>query len=110
MNPGKKLRSRRGETLTETLAAILIVALSSAVLAAMIGAASRMSSAVLRQDKALYDAVTAAETRPNSARADDPGTVTVTEKGSGREIASFSVTYYSDQDPDGTLYSYRYTK
>ena len=58
-----KLRSRRGETLTETLAAILIVGLASAGVAAMISAASRMNAEAERLNDALYEAVYAAESK-----------------------------------------------
>lgn len=56
-----KLTSRRGETLTETLAGILIVGLASAVLAGMIAASARINAAAVAADAALYAAVTKAE-------------------------------------------------
>ncbi len=55
------MRARRGETLTEALVGILIVGLSSAVLAAMIVSAARMNEAAAARDEALYAAVTEAE-------------------------------------------------
>ncbi len=57
----KKLASRRGETLTEALVGILIVALSSVALVAMVTAASHMNTAAAARDQALYDAVKEAE-------------------------------------------------
>lgn len=113
MRAWNKLTAHRGETLTYTLAAILVVALSSAVLAAMVGAASRMNATAIQQDQTLYTAVTAAETQPDSAKvtAEDPPQVTVTVGGHSVVFGGSgtgSITYYSDTD--GTLYSYRYSK
>lgn len=71
----QKLAARRGETLTETLVAILVISLSAAVLAAMIGAASRMNRLAIQQDEANYAAISAAETGAGTAT---NGTVTIT--------------------------------
>ncbi|MDO4516821.1 MAG: hypothetical protein Q4C76_06780 [Bacillota bacterium] len=109
-----KLASRRGETLTETLVAILVVALSSAILATMIGAASRMNKTAMEKDAQLYGAVTAAETKTTEVTEETPQvevtvgskTVTFGTDGTG------TIEYYSDvsDNENGTLYSYRYTK
>lgn len=107
-----KLTSRRGETLTETLAAILVISLSSVVLASMLGAASRMNATAIARDKALYAAVSKADTM--QAAAASPGKVAVTIGGAGITFGSDTptskVTYYSDKEPDGTLYAYHYQK
>lgn len=106
--PGK-LRSRKGETLTETLIAVLIVGLASVVLASMVTAASRMSAQAEERDDKLYAAVTAAEAQPDSAKveeSDSSPTVQVTV--GDNSTVNFSVTYFSDED--GTLSSYRYEK
>lgn len=106
MSVYNKLRSRKGETLTETLVAILLVGLASVVLASMISAASRMGAQALEWDTALYEAVTAVETQPDEAKTEAAKKVQVTI---GSEPAEdFTVAYYSDAD--GTLYSYRYEK
>lgn len=94
-----KLASRRGETLTETLVAVLMVALASVLLASMLSSASRMNAAAMEKDEALYDAVTAAETGGGSG---ETGTVRVTLGGAA--LPDFNVTYYSDAG--GTLYAY----
>lgn len=106
----KKLCSRRGETLTETLVAVLVVGLSSAVLAAMIGAASRLNAVAIQKDETLYAAVIAAETGQDAAA--ETGKVQVTV---GSDTVTFgSVSYYTDKDEEnqaiGTLYSYSYSK
>ena len=107
-----KLASRRGETLTETLVAILVVALSSVILATMIGAASRMNKTAMEKDEQLYGAVTAAEAKPDSAKTADTTTnVNVTVDGKSvifGNSGAGSITYYVDAS--NTLYSYRYTK
>lgn len=101
MRSWNKLRSRKGETLTETLVALLIVGLSSVVLASMIGAASRMGTQALERDKNLYEEITATETRPESGQS---GSVMVKIDGTNE---NFNVTYYGGE---GQLHSYAYKK
>lgn len=96
-----KLRSRKGETLTETLVAVLLVGLASVVLASMIGAASRMGTQALERDAALYEEIIAAEARTGSGQ--DSG-VTVKIGGTNK---NFAVTYYGGE---GQLHSYAYEK
>lgn len=107
MRSWNKLRSRKGETLTETLVALLIVGLSSVVLASMIGAASRMGVQAKEQDEKLRDAVTAVETQPDEAKTGETDSKVQVTIGSN-PAEDFTVAYYSDAD--GTLYSYRYEK
>ncbi len=53
----KKLRSQRGDTLTETLAALLLVVLTMAFLATSLVTAARINAGVRQTDIALkYDA------------------------------------------------------
>lgn len=53
----KKLRSQRGDTLTETLAALLLVVLTMAFLATSLVTAARINAEVRQTDTALkYDA------------------------------------------------------
>ena len=96
-----KLRSRKGETLTETLVALLIVGLSSVVLASMIGAASRMGTQAAERDKAMYEEVAAAEARTGDS---EDGSVTVTVGDTNQTI---DVKYYGGEDG---LHSYVYEK
>lgn len=52
----KKLRSQRGDTLTETLAALLLVVLTMAFLATSLVTAARINAGVRQSDTALkYD-------------------------------------------------------
>ena len=96
-----KLRSQKGETLTETLVGVLLVALASVVLAAMIGAACRMNIKAKVRDEALYAEITAAESRTGG----ETGSVTV--KVDGTEEKSVQVKYYG---AEGKLRSYAYRK
>lgn len=84
----QKLSARRGETLTETLVAILVISLSAAVLAAMIGAASRMNRLAIQQDEANYAAISAAETGSGTAT---NGKVTIKVNGISTE---YDVGFY----------------
>lgn len=60
----KKLRSQRGDTLTETLAALLLVVLTMAFLATSLVTAARINAGVRQTDTALkYDAAEG-ETKP----------------------------------------------
>ena len=58
----RKLLSRRGETITEVLVSVLIVALSSAMLAMMISTAVGINTRMRAETDALYTELTAAET------------------------------------------------
>lgn len=67
---GKKLRSQRGDTLMETLAALLLVVLTMAFLATSLVTAARINAGVRQTDTALkYDNAT-----------EKPGTLTITRQ------------------------------
>lgn len=74
----KKLRSQRGDTLTETLAALLLVVLTMAFLATSLVTAARINAEVRQTDTALkYDAAdgekkTLTITRQGGAATDRP--------------------------------------
>lgn len=95
----KKLRARSGETLTETLCAVLVMSLSSVLLATMISAASHMNATALEKDSALYSELTTAEER--SAAKSEPKAVEVTINGAK---VTFAATYYGGEN--GALTSY----
>lgn len=63
----KKLRNNRGETLVEVMAAILISALSVALLFSCVTASFDMDKDAKELDKKHYEALTAAETRSGTA-------------------------------------------
>lgn len=98
-----RLASRRGETLTETLAGILIVGLASAVLAGMAAVSARINSAAAAADTALYAAVTKAENGEQIGS--ETVTVKVTVGGTPHEFPSALCG-----DKEASLYSYRFQK
>lgn len=80
-------RSKKGETLAETLIALLLVCIASVALASMVMAASRMNATAMERDDALYAAVSQAEI---ASLDDGSGTVEVTVD---NQSQSFSVDY-----------------
>ena len=92
MKPIDKLRSDRGETLAETLAALALCAIALTILATALAAASRYDAASRSADERLYSAVSAAE------RADGEGEYkSVTVSGNGK-TAFIGVNVYGPQD------------
>lgn len=73
-----KLSSRRGETLTEVLCTLLVVALASVALVTMLSAASRLNASAVARDTAFYADYAAAEERTSPAA---PGEVTLSGPG-----------------------------
>ncbi len=92
----RRLSSRRGETLVETLASILIVALAAAIFASMVLSATRLNIAAADADEAFYAELSAAETRAWTST----GTVSVSWSSASQ---NFSVTLVG---ADGELRSY----
>lgn len=88
----RKLRNRRGETLSETLCAILVVGLAVALLAGLISAASRLDRKAAQADAALYQAVSQAE---GAAGSGTPGQITVAI---GTGTKTVDVTFYGNKD------------
>jgi hypothetical protein len=80
----KKLRERRGETLVELLASILIGALSVALLAGGIMVSVRLGLDARERDEDYYRQLTAAEARTGPAL---PGTVEVVNTKNGLKSA-----------------------
>ncbi len=58
---GKKLASKRGETLVEILVAILIIALAAGMFAAMYTGSMNINLSAQKQDEAFYEAVSTLE-------------------------------------------------
>lgn len=99
---GHKLRESRGETLVELLAAILIAALSAAMLFTCCMASVEMDKNGQKSDEAFYDALSAAEEQKNPLPQPAGGPVTVTVTGNG-ETDSIPVSLYGGED----MYSYK---
>lgn len=59
----KKLKSKRGETLTEVLVSILVVAISAAMLATMVSSSTSLSHRAVEETEKLYEELSSAEAR-----------------------------------------------
>ena len=81
-----KLRSQRGESLVEVLAAVLICTLSVLLLAYASMAAGNINQAASEQDETYYKALNAAEARDTVA-----GSTTLTVSASGTGAAGAGV-------------------
>ena len=91
----KKLRSRRGETLSETLVAVLIVALSTVILATMTAASARLDRSADQVTAQFYDELTAAEACNDDDGA--PGSVRLSGALAGGNT-DVPVTFYGLED------------
>ena len=85
----RKLRSRRGETLVETLVSLLIVVLVMAFLATSIVAATRVNAKMRDADVAVRDGIS------------EPASLTVS---SGRGTSSFTVPVEKYTTENGYCY------
>ncbi len=95
--PEAKLRCTRGETIVETLASVLIVALSCLIFFTMVMSSSRMNAAAIAADDAFYAQLTAAETHSG-----DGATFVTVSWGGG-----YSVFAVLTSGGEGELSSYR---
>ena len=99
----RRLRGRRGESLVESMCAILIFTLSSVALLTMISAASNINSKAEAAD---------AETRDQMAVVEQQNTEKITGKKvilrlpDGTEVASVDVDVYRSGSDENALYSY----
>lgn len=75
----KKLKSRKGETLVGILMAILIIALSATLFAAMHNASMNINLSARKQDEALYDAVTELENKSEGTKSEGGSVVEIYE-------------------------------
>ncbi len=95
----RKLRSKRGESLVETLCAVLVTALAVALLAAMVNGASRLDRKTAKTASEMYQAVSKAEA-PSSNLSTYPteseGTVSV--KVDERDVGQLDVKFYGHGD------------
>lgn len=87
-----KLRSNRGETLVEVLAAILVATLSVGLLMGGVAASSAINRQADHSDESFYETLTAAESRTGTSV---PGSVRVAE---GAVETSIPVLVYGDED------------
>lgn len=74
----KRILSKKGETIVETLVSILIVAMASIAMAVMVSAATTTNEAVKLKDAEYYTALSEAE---NGITCSEPGSLAVTVDG-----------------------------
>lgn len=101
----RKLKTRRGETLIESLVAILAFAISTVVMYSMVTAAMNMNYNAREADKAFQNKVKTAEQAQGSGRS---GTVTLTltqspANSQDKKMGEVVVKVYGDTDG---LYAY----
>ncbi len=87
------IRSHAGETLTETLCAMLVIALSSILLVTMLMVGMRLNRDAAQQDARFYEEVNALEQRTASSA---PARVTV--NASSGASYTLDVTVYGSED------------
>ncbi|MEG1396633.1 MAG: hypothetical protein RSC82_06620 [Oscillospiraceae bacterium] len=87
----KKLRQSRGETLIETLVAVLVMTCASVLLATMLLAASNLNGKALEQDQIFNEQLTVAETQQKP----QGGTVSVQAENESKSIP-IDVIFYGD--------------
>ena len=90
----KKLHSKRGETMVETLAAVLIVGLAAAMLATMVASAVRITSRTKEADAVFYRELSAAEEKTKMVGETN---VTISVTGGSASEAK-DITLYGTQD------------
>lgn len=93
----KKIRSNAGESITETLVALLIAALAIVMLAGAVAAASNMVLTARNKLDKYYDANEKVVQMGNDG---SKATVTITEKSTGasRRIARGDILYYRNDE------------
>ena len=98
----KKLRSRAGESLVESLAAILVVTMASIVMYSMVTAAADINLAAKRNDQTVQEQLAIAE---RAETPDNTGVIDMYIKvgDSNENVASVPVNIYG---VDGGLFSY----
>ncbi len=88
-------RRKSGETLTETLIAMLIIGLSSVLFLTMVGASGRIFRTAKEQYKTVYDKIAEADTRDTECSNNDAmGEVKVV----GSSSVTVNVKWYGDTD------------
>lgn len=90
-----KLRARRGETLAEVLIALLVLGLSTVMLAGMLNTAGQLSADAQKRDEAFVQALNEMEERsPTEIRTETGKKVTIEENGMTK--CTIDVTVYTN--------------
>jgi type II secretory pathway pseudopilin PulG len=103
----KKLKSKAGESLVESLAAILIFTLASVVMYSMVSTSADLNRKVKEMDEQNQQYLIAVETAQNQYQ---NGEATMTFTIQGKEVAKVDVVIYGGKDihgnKDGSLFTY----
>lgn len=99
-----RLLDDRGETLVETLCAILIAALSIALLFACVVASNRINSQANAADANYYNTLSGAEKYGTKIQ---DATITISVSEPSASSASFPVELYSGDGAGKKIYSYK---
>ena len=99
----QKLRSSRGETLTEILAAILVCGFSIMLLVGMITTSMRINTTAREMDGVFYEALSDVETHAFAAT-DDPCAVKFSQNGPGSTLPTLSLGVRSYTQNGLTVY------
>ena len=102
----KKLRSKSGETLIESIAAILVFTLSSILFFSMVNAAANINITTKEADRAYYTQQVLAEAGTGAASDAQKKSGTVYVDCGGGTLYSHPITVVSKDGTLNTLYSY----
>ena len=97
------IKSQKGETLIETLVAMLTIVLSVALLCTCVMTAANINKDTREADKVYREELLAAEGRTGTARA---GQVKITSSSGNIGLELRSVTIYGDDTDDFISYDY----
>lgn len=104
----RKRKRNSGETMVETLASILLIALTTAMFLNFTIAAGRLTERTKKREERFYEAVSFLEGMEENRKSAMPGILTVSiqsEHGRRNETEQFSVQVYEDEG----MVSYRLT-
>lgn len=100
----RRLESKKGETLVELLAAILIFTFASIILFTLVTTAARINDEARKSDEEILSQLGYAEkAEAGNART---GYVTVTVENSAERVSGIPVYIFRDYSKEDTLYSY----
>ncbi len=105
--PAEKLHENRGETLIETLAAILVAALATALLFSGVTTSVKMAKSAQVADDAYYKTVSGAENRKTAVSVPTQPYVTVKVSGNDVVFVPIPTTVNVNLYGGNGLYSYK---
>ena len=99
----KFLKDKRGESLVESLAAILIFTMASIIMYSMVTTAARINAQARDREAEVQTQLVAAE---SAETVTDTGTVTMTIDAAGKQVAKYDVNIYGGAAGSDVLHSY----